>query len=390
MSSPDLEFNESQDASSGLGRGFELLHSNPSSASLVLIAHALPPKHPTLPLLVSVFPVILTSLQSNVALDATLAILLKVLCAPPPLQADLSPDIIIPLTTVLPPLCSAHPDASTRHITFRILGRILQLAPSMLRLQVLRDLVSSSEDVSPHMRTAAIGLVKEAVLEALASRRTESVFSTPLLLQTIGPHVFRLDPPDILASITEVESLKDSPEPARLVECLGLYYILLSRDVDNKVRVSHITSLFGSKEMSASRLVSGIPEQFTAWNRHYSVRYVLHLADGWRTLVGQLLPSIASAPTHCYLPFDRVTPFGRSSDRHGKSRRRSESCQMSVHARTWSWKSSVASNLNFTRHVVYVWGTETIYSFPRLLGIRFMGPSCAYIHIQIYVQKRPI
>jgi hypothetical protein len=366
MSSPDLELNGSQEASSGLGRGFDLLPSNPTSASLVLIAHALPPKHPTLPLLVSVFPVILTSLQSNVALDATLAILLKVLCAPPPLQAELSLDIIIPLTTVLPPLCSAHPDASTRHITFRILGRILQLAPSMLRLQVLRDLVSSSEDVSPHMRTAAIGLVKEAVLEALASRRTESVFSTPLLLQTIGPHVFRLDPPDILAS--EVESLKDSPEPARLVECLNLYYILLSRDVDNRVRVSHITSLFGSKEMSASRLVSGIPEQFTAWNRHYSARYALHLADGWRTQVGQLLPSIASAPTHCYLPFNRVTAFGRSSDKHGKSRRRSESCQMSVHARTWSWKSSLASNRNFyTTRSLCMGHRDNIFT-PRVVG----------------------
>ncbi|KAI0252910.1 hypothetical protein BJV78DRAFT_1197588 [Lactifluus subvellereus] len=227
----------SLDASSRLGCGFDRLHSNPTLASLVLIAHALPPKHPTLPLLVTIFPVILTSLQSNVALDATLATLLKVLCASPPPQAELSPDIIIPLTTVLPLLCSAHPDALTRHITFRILGRVLQLATPVLRLQVLRDLVSTTEDASPHMRNAAIGLVKEAVLEALVSRRTENVFSTPLLLQTIGPHVFRLDPPDILASITEVDSLKDSPEPARLVECLGLYYVLLSRDVDNRTGI---------------------------------------------------------------------------------------------------------------------------------------------------------
>jgi hypothetical protein len=189
----------------------------------------------TFPLLASLFPVVMTSLQNDVALDATLAILLRVLCmASSPPQAELSPDIIIPLTTVLPLLCSAHPDASTRHITFRILGHVLQLTPSVLRLQILRDLVSPSEDASPYMRTAAIGLVKEAVLEAVSHPKTENVFASPFLLQSIGPHVFRLDPPALLDSIG-VDELKDSPEPARLVGCLNLYYILLLRDVDNRV-----------------------------------------------------------------------------------------------------------------------------------------------------------
>jgi uncharacterized protein YAP/Alf4/glomulin family len=181
----------------------------------------------------------MASLQNNVALDASLAILLRVLCTTPSTpQAELSPDIIIPLTTVLPLLCSAHPDASTRHITFRILGHVLHLAPSTLRLQILCDLVSPSEDASPYMRTAAIGLVKEAVLEAFSLPKMENVnvFASPFLLQTIGPHVFRLDPPDLLGSI-EVDEFKDSPEPTRLVGCLNLYYILLSRDVDNRVRV---------------------------------------------------------------------------------------------------------------------------------------------------------
>jgi hypothetical protein len=203
----------------------------------VLIVHAPPSEYqPTFPVLVSFFPLILTSLQSNVALDATLAILLKVLCTARFPQAELSPDIIIPLTTVLPALCSAHPDAPTRHITFRILGRVLQLTPSVLRLQILRDLVSPSEDVSPYMRMAAIGLVKEAVLEALSQSRVDNVFTSPSLLQTIGPHVFRLDPPDLLTSINSVDALKNSSEPARLVECLNLYYILLLRDTNNKVR----------------------------------------------------------------------------------------------------------------------------------------------------------
>jgi hypothetical protein len=201
----------------------------------------------TFPLLASIFPVVMTSLQLDVALDATLAILLKVLCPGRPAQGELSPDIIIPLTTVLPLICSAHPDASARHITFRILGQVLQLAPSVLRLQILCDLVSPSEASSPYMRTAAIGLVKEAVLEALSSPKAENVFASPSLLQTIGPHVFRLEPPNLLASISEVDALENSPEPIRLVGCLNLYYILLSRDMDNRVRVFYFSSLRGSE-----------------------------------------------------------------------------------------------------------------------------------------------
>jgi Uncharacterised protein family, YAP/Alf4/glomulin len=225
-------------------------------ASLVLVAHMPALEYNTFLLLAALFPAVMTSLQNDVALDATLAILLRVLCmAPSPPQAELSPDIIIPLTTVLPLLCSAHPDASTRHITFRILGHVLQLTPSVLRLQILRDLVSPSEDGSPYMRTAAIGLVKEAVLEAVSHPKTEDVFASPFLLQTIGPHVFRLDPV-LLDSIGNVDALKDSAEPARLVGCLNLYYILLSRDVDNRVRVFlyYITPLGVQKQMGAIRL----------------------------------------------------------------------------------------------------------------------------------------
>jgi hypothetical protein len=210
---------------------------------LVLIAHALPPNDPDVPLLVSVFPVILTSIQLNKGLDASLATLLKVLCVTPPPLAELPAHIIIPLTTLLPSLCGAHPDASTRHISFRILGRVLHIAPPMLRLQVLRDLVSPSEDTSPHMRTAAIGLVKESVLEAISHPKTDNVFASPFLLQTIGPHIFRLDSPDLLATIDGAEAANGSPELARLVECLGLYYILLLRDVENRVRLSRFLSL---------------------------------------------------------------------------------------------------------------------------------------------------
>jgi hypothetical protein len=195
--------------------------------------------------------------------------------APSPPQAELSPNIIIPLTAVLPLLCSAHPDVSTRHITFCIVGHVFQLTPSVLRFQILRDHVSPSEDSSPYMRTVAIGLVKEAVSEVASHPKTENVFASPFLLQAIGPHVFRLGPLVFLDSraIGGVDALKDSPEPSRLVGCLNLYYILLSRDVDNKVRVFlyYVTSLGvqrdpGTVQSTDSSLLAPIRSALGKWN----------------------------------------------------------------------------------------------------------------------------
>ena len=277
-SSSNRRLIEQQDASSSLECGPDTLQSKPSLASLVLIAHAPPSEDGlTFPFLVSFFPLILASLQSNVALDATLAVLLKVLHTAPLPQAELSPDIIVPLTTVLPLLCSAHPDASTRHITFRILGRVLQLTPSVLRLQTLRDLISPSEDASPYMRVAAIGLIKEAVLEALSCPKADNVFASPHLLQTIGPHVFRLDTPDLLTSIASVDALKGSSEPARLVECLNLYYILLLRDTNNMVRAFACYVTAGSDRWAPLDRYSGSFDQA----KHTIVLFGTHTLCTW-------------------------------------------------------------------------------------------------------------
>ncbi|KAI0305271.1 hypothetical protein B0F90DRAFT_1702996 [Multifurca ochricompacta] len=272
----------SLDVSSSLGRSFDTLQSNPTLASMVLIAHAhaLPPIHFNLSLLVSILPVILTSLHSNIALDASLAILLKVLCAAPLTHGELSSDFIIPLTTVLPWLCSAHPDASTRHITLRILSQVLHLTPSVLRLQILRDLLSPSEYLSPYMRVTAIGLVKEAILD------------------TIGPYVFRLDldSPHTLASITGVDAFDDSPEPARLVECLGLYYILLLRDVDNRTGIRDL----GTVQSIESSLLRPIRSVLSKWARDFEVlpstAAALQISlervdDALRTIAGAFVPS---------------------------------------------------------------------------------------------------
>lgn len=71
----------------------------------------------------------------------------------------------------------------------------------------------------------------------------------------MGP--WKLGPPKLLASISEVDALKKSPEPMRLVGCLSLYYILLSRDMDNSVPVFYFTSLRGLEEMVQLELTPG-------------------------------------------------------------------------------------------------------------------------------------
>ena len=102
------------------------------------------------------------------------------------------------------------------------------------------------------MRAAAVGLVKESVLAALgAPAATEpgapagsadvgvDVFASPALLSALGAHVFRAHPPDLfVAESTTADAFMRSAEPARLAECFALYYVLLRRDVQNRVRHS--------------------------------------------------------------------------------------------------------------------------------------------------------
>lgn len=147
-------------------------------------------------------------------------------------RSELEVDLIIPLIHLLPPLASNHPDPDIRHYTFRVLSLVLGLSPSPVRFQLLKELLSD-EDTPPQMRTAAVGLLKEAVMEGL-SADAQSVFASPLLLSTFGPIILRPDPPDILDTATR-EDFLDGPEPLRLVECLGFYYVWFQRDRDNRV-----------------------------------------------------------------------------------------------------------------------------------------------------------
>lgn len=218
-----------------------------SLGSLILLAHS-PNYSLSIPSLTAFFPVILSSVQSNTALDEILSLLITCIVplrsqTPPP---DLPSDLAVSLAHVLSLLAGVHPDPSTRHHVFRLISAVLTLTPSPLRLHLLQGLLTDSES-SPQMRVAAVGLVREAVLEALATspgsaESSRNVFASPLLLQTIGPIVLSTNPPDLLtAGNLQPKDFLGSSEPLRLVECLAFYYVLLQRDIHNRVSLcSHI------------------------------------------------------------------------------------------------------------------------------------------------------
>lgn len=225
------------------------VHSKPSIASLIVLGHD-PTYTPTLATMQPLLPILLTSMQTNVALPETLALLLTTLGPLRTTKAAPPPGMVVPLAHILPVLAGANSDPELRHITFRLLSLVLVLLPSLLRLEILRDILTDGgndgdqEMMSPQMRVAAIGLVKEAVLAALSAsplggEGTEAnAFASPLFTRTFAPliflaHIPRHDPEGDVED--ELEMFLESPEPLRLVESLGLYYVVLQRDVGNKV-----------------------------------------------------------------------------------------------------------------------------------------------------------
>jgi len=90
------------------------------------------------------------------------------------------------------------------------------------------------------MRVAAVGLVKEAILKALA-KAPEAAKIDPFVGSTFmrgfGPVLFRSNPPDLLGKRDlALKEFKETSEPSRLTECLSLYYVVLQRDEKNRVR----------------------------------------------------------------------------------------------------------------------------------------------------------
>ena len=206
--------------------------SAPSTNSMIILAHSTVDPFEANHLLSSLLPIILGSIQTNSALDEALAILLESLHPRATSRSQLSPDIIIPLCTVLPSLCNSHPSPLVRHQVFRILSLLLSSSSPPLRMQLLMDLLTDPN--LPQMRVASVGLVKEAFLEAISSTQS-NIFTSPMFLQAFGPTLFRPSPPDLFSSSISLDEFKDSSEPSRPIECLALYYVVLQRDESNMV-----------------------------------------------------------------------------------------------------------------------------------------------------------
>lgn len=178
----------------------------------------------------------------------------------------LSPEIVMPLCTILPTIASAHLDPVVRHQAFRIISSLLTLTQPDSRIQLLADLTGDSQ--LPQMRVAAVGLVKEAIMESLSSTKP-NLFASPLFLRVFGPILFRPSPPDLFSGSKELSlsSFQESSEPQRLVECLALYYVLLQRDHRN------LTGIRDADVLSSveSSLLEPLRSTLAKWMSHPSV-----------------------------------------------------------------------------------------------------------------------
>ncbi|KAL5498720.1 hypothetical protein ACEPAH_2075 [Sanghuangporus vaninii] len=237
----DTFLQECFDTALSLSYSIDKLLQERATGSLVLLSIFLSRATPSMPmpspnsLLSSVFPVLISALQSNTSIDACLNILLYILY---PSTANrttsIDPDYILPLSSALASIASTTPDPQIRLIAFRILGAFLARAPPLEHVTLLRDLLT--ETPFPSMRVAGVGLLKDAVLEALRPNVGSNPFASPDMLRTFGYIVLRPNPPDLFskpATRASLESFMETQEPKRLVECLAFYYMLLMRDEHN-------------------------------------------------------------------------------------------------------------------------------------------------------------
>ncbi|ESK86248.1 hypothetical protein Moror_16628 [Moniliophthora roreri MCA 2997] len=215
----------------------------PSRSSLILYSHwqiERPSTENPEKVLSFFLPAILATIQFNDhVIDSTLSTLLSTLCSLCSSHIYLSPDLIIPLSTVLPSLCVAHPDPDIRHYTFRSLALLLKAAEPPLRFQVLRDLAQDKQQGHGKMRVASVSLIKEAMIEALDHENDESLgmFASPQFLKGFGNIMFTPDPQDFFTRTNEEMTEEMEEELERLTECLGLYYVLIVRDKKNRTGI---------------------------------------------------------------------------------------------------------------------------------------------------------
>ncbi|PFH47936.1 hypothetical protein AMATHDRAFT_6284 [Amanita thiersii Skay4041] len=205
----------------------------PSIGKLMLLAHSDPD---TIPVTSRVFdellPCMLSAFQSWTALDECLALLTSLLHDKRVFV--LAPEIVMPLITVLTATASRNPDPSVRQHCFSTISRLLSKVQPELRMDTLRTL--ADDPYFPPMRSAVVGLIKEAVLEGFACSST-NLFSSPAVMRVFGPILFNPNPPEFFSQDFTPDELNESFEVTRIVEVLAFYYVLIQRDTQNQTGV---------------------------------------------------------------------------------------------------------------------------------------------------------
>ena len=209
-------------------------------ASVVLLAHWNPPPSPIA--LSSIIPYISPLLQSGTAVDEVLFLLLN--------HAHYHPTRSTPIDSLIQPLitlCSTSPDPIQRNTAFVALSQLSKPLHPAQQITLFIELLSPETDPFPQMRVAAVGMVKEAVSEALSAaallppdkqRHHAGLLASPQLFAHLGQYFLRSEPPELLSGPLDgfdVDAFLESSEPTRLHLCLSLYYMLLVQDVSNLV-----------------------------------------------------------------------------------------------------------------------------------------------------------
>lgn len=201
--------------------------------TLVLFAHSgtIPV---TLPTLTPFLPLIIAHLRMNHSPDAPLALLLRFISSTTG-SDELPDDLTSTLIPLLAPLSAIHPHPPTRLLLFRgLLSPFIARTRAHLRLVLLADLMSDTDDAPPQLRVAAIGLARTEIVQALRSGK-DSLLASPHVMQVLAPAILRPSPPKLFETKIDAEEFVQTPEPARLTEALLFYFVVLNADEQNKV-----------------------------------------------------------------------------------------------------------------------------------------------------------
>ncbi|KAG6334993.1 hypothetical protein ID866_4094 [Astraeus odoratus] len=217
-----------------------------STSGLIYLAHTKPTAQSLISAFPQLYPLLLSSLQGNIALDEALFVLLRLLARNHLRIASyaIPPDIAGPLCAVLSAIASTHLEPFIRHLNLHLISMVLSTIHPPLRLEIILGLTKSEE--FPQIRGPAVGFLKEAVLEALSSPAhpvEPNPFASPMLFRAFGPVLFKTNPPDFLTFRHTRDDLARSLELLRIADCLSFYYVLLLRDQENRTTVRDMDNI---------------------------------------------------------------------------------------------------------------------------------------------------